>query len=89
MQSPKYPSEFTPIIDKLIKYNWKLIKSNSNQIIFKNKENNYDYFDITFNSSHVRIAIPFKSVPNTYVTKFNSYSNACNYINMYIDNYEL
>ena len=83
-----FPKEFASVVNKLIEYNWKLMKSNPNQIIFKKKVNDYDYFDISINENQIRVAIPLKSVPNTYVTKFKSSNDACNFINMHLMNYE-
>jgi hypothetical protein len=83
-----FPKEFAPVVNKLIECNWKLMKSNPNQIIFKKKVNDYDYFDISINENQIRVAIPLKSVPNTYVTKFKSSNDACNFINMHLMNYE-
>ena len=61
-------------------HNWSLQINESDHIAFKSPTTDYDYFEICVDAKKIHVTIPLKNSIYKYKTSFNSYFNACEYV---------
>jgi hypothetical protein len=62
--------------------NWSLHTNEPDHIAFKSPTSDYDYFEIFVDSKKIYVTIPLKNSTYKYKTSFDSYFNACEYVEM-------
>ena len=73
------------ILEELfLKHNWKCIKNDMDHILFQKNGNDYDYFEMHVTQNKICVSVPIKNSRFQYKTNFNSYFNACEYIEMHL-----
>lgn len=63
-------------------YNWSLHINEPDHIAFKSPISDYDYFEIFVDTKKIHVTIPLKNSTYKYKTSFDSYFNACEYVEM-------
>jgi hypothetical protein len=59
---------------------WKIVKNDFDHIVYMKPGNETDYFEIKLTKTEVCISIPVKNSKYQYVTSFNNYFDASEYI---------
>ena len=67
---------------------WDCIRTNSKEIIFKNRINAYDLVEIYGDVGGFRVIIPLKTSTYSYTTRLSTVMDLCDYLKMFLDNYE-
>ena len=62
------------------KHGWKIIKNTVNNISYTKIGYETDCFDIRVLNNNIMVSIPIKNLPYHYVTTFNNYNEATDYI---------
>jgi hypothetical protein len=76
------------IIDILFKQTgWHLVKNEKNWISYTKFGDETSVFDIKFLPDSVVVSIPIKNSPYQYVTSFNNYYDASEYIEQRLNDY--
>ena len=61
-------------------HNWSLQINEPHHIVFKSPTTDYDYFEILVDAKKIHVTIPLKNSTHKYKTSFDSYFNACEYV---------
>jgi hypothetical protein len=61
-------------------HNWFLQTNEPDHIVFNSPTSDYDYFEIFVDAKKIHVTIPLKNSTHKYKTSFNSYFNACEYV---------
>ena len=69
------------------RYNWFLQINESDHIVFKSPTSDYDYYEINVDNTKINVIVPLKKTTYKYKTSFNSYVQACEYIEMHLDDF--
>jgi len=77
--------QFSILVEKFYQHNWLLYKNEMDHIMFKNPITDYDFFEIELNKTNIFVTIPLKNSNYKYKTKFDSYFQACEFIEMHLD----
>ena len=69
------------ILDVMFKqHGWHMIKNEMNWITYTKFGNETDLFDIKINQKSIHVSIPIKNSSYQYITNFNDYFQASEYI---------
>jgi hypothetical protein len=79
---------FASLEELFIKYNWTLVKNELVYVCFQKIGNDYDFFEIRINQDKIDVTIPLKNSRYKYITHFDSYFAASEYIEMHLLDYE-
>ena len=78
---------FVCLEQEFAKHNWSLQINELDHIVFKSPISDYDYYEIYVDKSKINVSIPLKNSTNKYKTSFNSYFQACEYIEMQFNDF--
>ena len=79
--------QFSILVEKFYQHDWLLYKNEKDHIMFKNPITDYDFFEIELDKTNIFVTIPLKNSIYKYKTKFDSYFQACEFIEMHLDEF--
>jgi len=78
---------FAILEEEFDRYNWFLQINESDHIVFKSPTSDYDYYEINVDKTKIDVIVPLKKTIYKYKTSFNSSLQACEYIEMHLDDF--
>ena len=79
---------FMVLEESFLQHNWKCIKNEMDHILYQKHGNDYDNFEMNITQNKICVSVPIKNSRFQYKTHFESYFNACEYVEMHLLNYE-
>jgi hypothetical protein len=69
------------LLDQVFReHGWHMTKNEMNYISYGKKSLETDFFDIIVEAKNIRVSVPIKNSPFQYVTTFNDYFSASEYV---------
>lgn len=69
------------LLDKIFKeHGWHMSKNEMNCISYTKQGFETDFFDILIEPKNIRVSVPIKNSPFQYITKFDDYFSASEYV---------
>ena len=78
---------FVCLEEEFAKHNWLLEINEADHIVFKSPTSDYNYYEIYVDKNKINVSIPLKNSTYKYKTSFNSYFEACEYIEMQFNDF--